>query len=87
MLPILMNLGITDKNNKNMKKINSESFNVESQIINVEELTKHICGKRVRFAHTWVDTDMFLRDGHEYRIIEKDGCQVLQKKRMYLKYV
>lgn len=82
-----MNLGITNKNNKNMKKINSESFNVESQIINVEELTKHICGKRVIFTHTWVDTDMFLRDGHEYRIVEKDRRQILQKKIMYLKYV
>ena len=77
-----------------MKKINSKSFdvesqivNIESQIVNIEELTKHICGKRVRFAHIWVDTDMFLRDGHEYRIVEKDGRQVLQKKIMYLKYV
>lgn len=69
-----------------MEKINSESFNVESQIINVEELAKHICGKQVIFTHTWIDTDMFLRDGHEYRIIEKYGRQVLQKKIMYLKY-
>lgn len=69
-----------------MEKINSKSFDVESQIINVEELAKHICSKRVIFTHTWVDTDMFLRDGHEYRIVEKDGHQVLQKEIMRLKY-
>ena len=82
-----MNLGITDKNNKNMKKINSKSLDVKPQIINVEELINHICGKQVMFTHMWVDTDMFLRDGHEYRIVEKDGRQVLQKKIMHLKYV
>lgn len=68
-----------------MKKI-KESFNIEPQIINVEELAKHICGRRVIFSHIWVDTNTFLRDGYEYRIVEKEGRQILQKKIMHLKY-
>jgi hypothetical protein len=58
----------------------------QAKVLSSEEVINLICNKPVMFVSRWVDTDIFLRDGLKYRIVEREGRQVLQKKIVYLKY-
>lgn len=60
---------------------------IQAKVLSSEEVINLICNKPAMFVSRWVDTDMFLRDGRKYRIVEREGRQVLQVEIIYLKYV
>lgn len=60
---------------------------MQAKVLSPEEVMNLISNKTVMVVSRWVDTDMFLRDGHEYRIVERDGHQSLQKQIITLRYI